>query len=223
MVFAVGLTLLPEFGCDGSQVGGTTVGATSSASTGNGGNGAMAGSGSTTGVGGNGGMTGSGGSGGAGNTCSDQGPGEPNDTEATATQLASLNDCDSQAKSVAGTLDGSADVDWYFWVQSEDDSLCVLDPSRDFSQSSGGNLRMCKFVECQDAGATISVSCPGNTTPAMSTMGRAGCCATVGFEIDLGITGCSGSLDDLVNVYMRIDEAAAAADNCNNYNVNFDL
>jgi hypothetical protein len=222
MIFAASLPLLADFGCTSAEVGGTTVGATaSSSSSSNGAGGAS----SSTGSGGAGAMGGmmAGGGGAGGDSCADQGPGEPNETEATATQLASLNDCDSQAKSVAGTLSGAADVDWYFWVQTEDDGLCVLDPARDFSQSAGGNLRMCKYVECQDPGASISVSCPGGTTPSMSESGIPGCCSTAGFEIDLGITGCGITAADVVNVYMRIDEPGATADNCNDYNVNYDL
>src|SRR5262245_7680945 len=46
------------------------------------------------------------GAGGSPPVCNDTGPGEPNDTEATATNLGDIDDCDSSALSVDGVLAG---------------------------------------------------------------------------------------------------------------------
>jgi hypothetical protein len=207
--------------CSDGGVGGTTVGATVSASSSS-----VAATGGSGGVGGAGGQAGAGasaasGTGGSGNSCVDAGPGEPNDSVAMGTQLPGLNDCDDEVKSVSGTIDGPNDVDWYFFKQTEDTALCQVGPARDFSQSPGGTLRLCKYVDCQ-TGDPPSISCPSGTTEDVGPAGLPGCCGSKGFDVDLGFFGCEGS-NDLLNIYMRVDELQPNVNTCNNYNINYNI
>ena len=169
--------------------------------------------GSMDGMGGS--MGGAGGSGGMTN-CPDTGPGELNETEATATALADVeDDCDSNFKTVLGVLSGPTDVDWYVYDQLADSALCTVDPDRDWSQTSGGQLRVCKFLECQTS-QTPSFNCPSNTTADTSPEGRPGCCGVEPFAFG---ASCVTVGADLLTVYVRVDEPSSAADNCNEYNL----
>ncbi len=50
--------------------------------------------------------------------------------------------------------------------------------------------------------------------------GLDGCCHTLPFSVDVGLfSACS--TDDLLNIYTRVDEPTASADNCNDYNLNY--
>ena len=210
-----------------STVGGAPVGATpssSSATTGVGGAGAAPSVGGTSsdGGGGAGGSAAQGGGMGGSSTCDDMGPGESNNTEVDATMLSGSDDCDEDpGKTVMGTIDGPTDVDWYFYDQTDDVQVsCKTDPGRTWSQSAGGNMRVCKYVECQE-GDPPDFDCPEGTTEDTSPAARPGCCGTEPFEIG-GLLGlnCSG-FEDVVTVYLKIDEQGAAADNCNQYNLNY--
>jgi hypothetical protein len=216
--------------CD-DDAGGTTVGATSTATTGAGGsgaNGGMSSTGGTSSAGGSGGTTSAGGAGGMLN-CPEMGPGEPDNTEATATKLADVaDDCDGNGGSVLGTLTGDSDVDWYYYESLNDDGLCQIDPTRAISQSGMGALELCKYVECVEGGyPNINANgndCLNGSTYDVSPAGRPGCCGTVGFEIDLPLNPCTmGNGDDHLFVYMKVSEPGAQADNCNQYNITYHL
>lgn len=204
---------------DTSGAGGTTVGSATAATTTTGGGSTMMGAGGAAGGPGAGGMTGAGGSGtGGSDTCVDQGTGEPNETMATATQLAGGSDCDDL--STTGTIDGPDDVDWYLAVQTADEAGCIVEPGRDWSQAAGHTIRVCKYVECQTNNMSpSSVSCEDGAQEDTHN-GLEGCCHTGPFAVDVGlITACPG--EDILNVYTRIDEPGAPADNCNTYNLNY--
>jgi hypothetical protein len=215
--------LLLAAGCaDPSGVGGTTVGSTASSSGSTGGAGAMGGAGGAGAMGGAamGGMgAGASGTGAGGmDVCPDQGQGEANDTMATATQLAGGTDCDEL--STQGTIDGPNDVDWYMYVQSDDEMFCNVNPARDWAVSGGATIRVCKYVECQANNMSPgTVNCNGGSTPDTQG-GLDGCCHTEPFDVGIGFTGCSG-LTDLLNVYTRIDQPDAPADACTDYNLNY--
>ncbi|MFP6683319.1 MAG: hypothetical protein VB934_01340 [Polyangiaceae bacterium] len=209
------------FACHDGGIGGTTVGATASSSSTGGGAGGEGGA--SGGMGGQGGAStdASSSMSSSMDTCVDQGPGEMNDSPAMATQLAGLNDCDDQKKNVAGTIDGPNDVDWYFFKQTEDTSFCSVGPHRDFSQTDGGSLRLCKYVDCQ-TGDPPTITCPTGTTQDAGPAGLPGCCGTKPFDVDLGFWGCEG-ISDLLNIYMRVDDMGSSPSICNNYNINYNL
>ncbi|MEQ9322941.1 MAG: hypothetical protein RIF41_27495 [Polyangiaceae bacterium] len=171
----------------------------------------------TTGAGGTGGTgAGTGGTGGTGtgSTCTDIGLGEPNESEATAWPLksSSIEDCDGDGDSFTGTI-GPGDVDWLFY-EGDDTTFCIVNPERTLSQSQSG-LRLCKFFECL-SGQT-EVGCPSGTTPASSPEQRPGCCGTSGFEVsDLN---CTGTADEHVYVYIRLDQPGGDASTCNDYSL----
>lgn len=144
-------------------------------------------------------------SGAGGASCDDVGPGEPNDTEASAVVLGEIDDCDESGSKTSGVLAGPNDVDWYRYV-GDDDIGCVVDPQRDFAIAGGAFARICKFVECA-SGATdaSSVQCPDGTAKETSPSGRPGCCDAKPFAIDVD---CSGLSDD-ATIYLRVDEANA--------------
>jgi hypothetical protein len=203
---------------DISGAGGTTVG--SAASTGTGGSPTMQSVGGAGGSGANGGFGGAGANGGSGGTnpCPNDGPGEPNNTEGSATQLAGVDDdCDGSGKGVSAVLSGGTDADWYFYDQASDSALCNVDPDRDWSQTPGGQLRVCKFIECQN-GEVPGFSCPSGTTDAASPSGRPGCCGSLPFEFGVS---CVFIGSDLLRVYVRVDEPGAPANNCNGYTLNY--
>lgn len=223
LVAVVGL--LATAACD-STVGGSTVGstATSAVSSGSGSSGdggsASTGAGASSADGG----AGQGGGGGAGSTCEDVGPGELNDTFADATELSGVDDCDNP-KSVAGTMDGPDDVDWYFFDQTADVfGICATDPTRTWSQDAGGTIRVCKYVACQ-TGDKPSFDCPDGTTESTSPGPQLlpGCCGTAPFEVG-GVLGldCPGT-DDVVTVYLKIDQEDPPEDSCHQYNLAYDI
>jgi hypothetical protein len=133
-----------------------------------------------------------------GGSCVDPGT-EPNETEAKATFLDNITDCDGSGGQVDGVLSGPNDVDWYRHKAS--DTLgCSVDPTR--SISAVGSIRLCKFFEClSDA---PSFSCPQGTVAATSPDGRPGCCGLEGFSVDFCCGSCAFGSDD-AQVYIRID------------------
>lgn len=196
----------PQTGApSGSPSSSSTGGTTSQGGGGSGGTGQAS---STAGAGGNA-AGGAGGSGGA-PVCNDQGVGEPNDSEGTAHKLSDkkISDCDG-AKTFTGTLSGNEE-EWLFYEGDDNFGFsCSVDPTRTLSPTDKG-LRLCKFFECL-SGKT-EFTCPGGTTKATSGNGRAGCCGSQGFTVsDLN---CTGTIDDVAYVYMRIDHPQPSANHC---------
>lgn len=132
--------------------------------------------------------------------CNDLGPGEPNDTEATAHDLGTIPDDDAQGGSVSGLLDGTTDPDWYKYYGT-DEFGSTTDPNR--TVTSSHPIRICKFVQC-DNNEENDFSCPSGTSAATSPDGRPGCCGTSAFEFSL-TCGSSSLNSDNATVYIRID------------------
>ncbi|MEJ7728413.1 MAG: hypothetical protein WKG00_04280 [Polyangiaceae bacterium] len=180
--------------------GGDGPASSSPASSSSASSGAGAEGGGPSGTGGAGGSVGGeGGAGGGtgGDTCLDEGPGEPNETEATAFDLGDIEDCDSAGDQVSAVLDGPDDVDWYRY-DGDDTFGCSVDPNRGITVN--GSVRLCKFVDC--VSGTAEFDCPEGSVTATSPGGHPGCCSNNGFGID---PNCSG-IDDDSTVYIRIDE-----------------
>jgi len=137
---------------------------------------------------------------GVGGGCLD--PVEPNDVEAQAFSLGAFNDCDEKGSMIQGVLGGPSDADWYRYVGA-DDFGCVVDPLR--SVTASNSVRVCKFAECTD-GSAPGISCQNGSTPDTSPDGRAGCCFTAGFGMDVD---CDATSDD-ATVYIRIDNPGDA-------------
>lgn len=143
-------------------------------------------------------------------TCQDTGA-EPNDTEQTAKNLGTIDDCDGSGSSFSGVINGPSDVDWYKYF-AQDAFGCQVGPSRSVQFMAAA--RICKFVECQD-GSSPSVTCPAGTVGATSPEGRPGCCGSEGFDMDLD---CSSISDDTI-MYIRIDDPNGA--DCTPYTVDY--
>ncbi len=124
--------------------------------------------------------------------CSDPGA-EPNDNEATATDLGAIEDCDAQLLDVSGVLNGN-DVDWYRYSGS-DVWGCSVDPTR--VVNGNGQLLLCKFADCPGAVVTCSTG-----TPAVSPGGLDGCCGqgSVALSVD-----CDSWSDD-ATVYLSVEK-----------------
>ena len=160
---------------------------------GGGGTGGSGGSGGAGAAGGAAGSAGTGGTGGTGATCND--PDEPNDSENAAKNLGAISDCDTDATSVAGVLDGKTDVDWFTYYGN--DTSCIVDPFA----STSANVRLCLFADCPSA----QVSCSAGSIAA-SPLGRPGCCVLGGGQLPLSLN-CNG-INDSAAMYLRIDQPA---------------
>ena len=149
----------------------------------------------------------------SGNQCNDPGD-EPNDTESTATPLATIDDCDGSGSSFGGVLDGGSDVDWYKYT-GEDALGCVVDATRALT-SSGGSVRLCKYAQCSNNN-DAAISCPGGTSAATSPDGRPGCCGTSGFDM---APDCASfpSTDDSSIIYIRVDQPGG---DCVSYSIDY--
>lgn len=132
----------------------------------------------------------------SGTPCVDDGP-EPNNSEATATDLGELGDCVGEA-TVGGVLAGN-DVDWYTYFGTN--GVCFAEPFR--SIVADGTVRICKFVECPD----LELECPEGTTAETSPAGREGCCATTEFELSYDCSGFGG--DEDADIFIRLDKPPA--------------
>ena len=151
-----------------------------------------------------------GGTTGSGTTvCTDDGP-EGNDSEATATDLGAIDDCDGDGGAVSGVLD-SGDVDWFVY-HGDDVTGCIVNPWR--SLDADTEYRICKFVECDD-GSPNYITCPEGTSPETSPDGRQGCCSLQAFELS---PDCE-SWTDSAKVYVRLDAPPSSA--CVHYTLSF--
>lgn len=138
---------------------------------------------------------------------------EPNDEEATPTDLGEINDNDGNGGIVSASLHHAGDVDWYRYA-GNDDITGNVDPARELVAS--GGVRLCKFLECDNGLAETEFECPAGTQYALSTMARSGCCASDGFALpDLN---CNGVTEDNAAVYIRVDQPEPA---CVTYSVSY--
>ncbi|MCX4240743.1 hypothetical protein [Paraliomyxa miuraensis] len=137
---------------------------------------------------------------------------EPNDDEATATDLGMVDDSD-EGGIVSASLHHPGDVDWYRY-QGDDDITGNVDPAREIVASAG--LRLCKFLECDNGLAQTEFECPAGTQYALSPSARPGCCASDG--IALPDLNCTGVTEDNAMVYIRVDMPQEA---CVTYSVSY--
>lgn len=152
-----------------------------------------------------------GGTGGGGGVCDDPGPGEPNDTEATALFLGIITDSDGDGGVFSGVLADGNDADWFSY-NGVDTFGSEVDPTRDNFTS--GQFRLCLFAECVN-GSTLDLECIDGSTAATSPGGRPGCCKMGPFS--LSTFDCTSSDDD-TRVYIRIDQPAST---CLAYSVTY--
>ena len=153
------------------------------------------------------GAGGAGGDGGSGGSCTND-MYEANDTQATATDLGQINDCDKNGSSVSGVLAGG-DVDW-FTYKGSDTFGCSVNPSRDIT--SDGQAKLCKYIRCP--GLKLD-KCPNDSTSDTSPEGDPGCCTTT--KMELGIN-CNGASDD-ATIFLKVEKPPAFT--CVNYTFNY--
>jgi len=123
---------------------------------------------------------------------------EPNATEIFATQLGTIDDCDSSGSSVKGVSSGVGDVDWMVF-HGTDTFGCSVDPT---IQINATGVRLCAFALCT-AGTTTVQSCNGATS-ATSPAGIHGCCTTTAKSVSVQIN-CS-STNDSAAIFVRVDQ-----------------
>jgi hypothetical protein len=188
-------------GAPGGQ-GGAAGEAGAAASGGAAGTAGKAGAGAGAGAGG----AGAGGTSGAGAIagCDDVGF-EPNDDEASATDLPDVTDCDVTGSQIGAALDG-AEGDFYRF-SGADVSGCVVDPIA----TTGDAVRLCLYAEC----AGLALSCTQGAA-ASSPAGRAGCCVHAGGTVELFID-CSGWSED-ATIWIGVEQSGEA---CLPYSVEY--
>ncbi len=138
---------------------------------------------------------------------------EDNEDESTATFLGEINDNDGNGGIVSASLHFPGDVDWFSY-QGDDDFTANVDPAREVV--SAADVRMCKFIECDNGLSETEFECPAGTDYALSPMARPGCCATG--DIELPDLNCTGVSEDNAMVYIRID---MPAEDCVPYSVSY--
>ncbi len=145
--------------------------------------------------------------------CQDTGLGEPsNDQMATAYNLGEQGDDDGDERTIAGVLQATDDVDWYFYM-GVDNFGSSVDPGR---QIVGAGIRICKYIDCIDE-APEEFECPSGTQPDTQG-GHAGCCWTDNEPVEWGLN-CDGPISDDARVYMRVDHVGGPG--CESYSLKF--
>ncbi len=129
---------------------------------------------------------------------------EPNEDEASATDLGQISDLDIDGGTVVGSLHSEDDVDWYVYL-GDDDPVSNVDPARSI-QASGG-VRLCKFFECEAGLAQTDFECPLGSDYALANA-RPGCCSVAG-DVALPDLDCEGVAEDNATVYIRVDQPDA--------------
>jgi hypothetical protein len=145
--------------------------------------------------------------------CYDNGPGEPNDSEASAVSLGEMKDKDD-AKTLEGVLDGATDKDWYMFI-GRDAATGWIDPGLEIS---GGSVpvRACLFASCLNGLGKTEVDCLDGSEASISPAGLPGCCSYADFEIDLN---CASTANDEAAMYIKI--YTEMEDVCEPYSVNY--
>lgn len=138
---------------------------------------------------------------------------EPNDDEASATDLGELTDSDDDGGVLSASLHHAGDVDWFRYA-GNDDITGNVDPARALVAS--GGLRLCKFLECDNGLPQTEFECPAGTQYALSSMARPGCCSSDGFA--LADLNCTGVTEDNASVLIRVDAPEPA---CVTYSVSY--
>lgn len=121
--------------------------------------------------------------------CSGEEP-EPNNTEATARKLGTIDDCDGSGKTVSGVLSTIADVD-VVTFDGTDSFGCAVDPFVTVT----GPIRVCMKVQCK-SGTTEFKGCPKGTASGSE------CCGIADVQVDVNCTGTT-SEDTKVTMTVR--------------------
>jgi len=132
---------------------------------------------------------------------------EPNDTIATARNVASSADCDWDSKPLEGVLSSKSDVDYYRYVP-RDDLLCATNPRVTIA----GKSRVCSFMRCGD-GSYAKFTCVKGERNNID--GISMCCETEG-TVQLAVS-CPGSYEG-ASMYLRVDSAVGV---CTPYKVDY--
>jgi hypothetical protein len=174
--------------------------------------GGAAGSGGAAGTSGKAGAAGASGKAGTAGSagCVDKDP-EPNDTEATAFNLAGITDCDGTGASLTGTIDGASDTDWYS-VYADDTFGCSVTPT--FTQTSSETVTVCAYFLC-DSGTT-EVTCDSASQADSSPAGNSGCCSTAS-TFSPGVN-CSGTSKDSTQISLVVKSTTNA---CLSYTIDY--
>jgi hypothetical protein len=154
-------------------------------------------------------------------TCNDQF--EPtansNDSESTGKVLAvdPVSDCSDPATE-SGAVSG-VESDWYRY--QGDDALCYVIPTVSLTQASA-DVQLCMFLKCTDDAAMTQFSCPLTTTNATSPDGRYGCCGT-GTDVSIAVddVNCTGTFNEDLDVFIRVDDPMADAATCTAYTLSW--
>jgi hypothetical protein len=143
--------------------------------------------------------------------CQDTGLGEPNDDMESAYPMGEQPSDDGEERTIAGVLQTPEDVDWYFYIGS-DDFDGTVDPGR---QIVGAGIRICKYIECVEGDAEFE--CPSGTQQDTQG-GRPGCCWTDNEPLEWGLN-CTGVISDDARIYMRVDHVGGPG--CESYSLKF--
>jgi hypothetical protein len=219
MVSVVALAIAACSGGDetttAAGAGPTSQGGTGGSSVGLGGPGGEAGA--AGGTAGSGGAAGQGGQGGTSPPCVDDDLAEPNEVEQDADLVQSdpVGDCDGDGYLLSGTIAGADDVDWF--VYQGDDGFCVVNPSGELAADQPG-ARLCIFIECLQGDTEVG-PCEAGESEDTSPDGLPGCCSTS--SVELSGFNCTGTTNEDLWVYMRVDQPGGPADVCNEYDVTY--
>lgn len=125
--------------------------------------------------------------------------GEPN-TEAEASFVGSIADCDVSTLQVSGVLGSELDTDYYY-LEGTDEPLCDVSPTVTLEETS--SFRTCLFLSCVEG--STELTCPSGAVAATSESGHPGCCTT-SEGLTLENVNCTGLSDD-ATVWLRLDQA----------------
>lgn len=140
---------------------------------------------------------------------------DPGGSENVAHALPEISDCDNSYRSVAGTMKGAVDVD-FFKLSAKDESFCSLDT--DFQAATAGT-ELCVFMRCKNSTVDAVTGCDQGTL-ATSEIGMKGCCAAAPGSA-VPTWDCSGFTDDdSADVFMRV-RPLNNADQCLQYTVKY--
>jgi len=155
--------------------------------------------------------------------------GDAPDDSADARYLGEIEDDDDCGAILQGVLNGSSDVDWYYY-HGDEHVFALVSPYRD--RGTDQDIVMCAYLEC-DNGDTADITCPtaNSTEDTLEAGGGAipGCCTdgqATDFELNMTtVEACSigGLGDDSANIYIKISGELLSATDCVDYDVAFNF
>ena len=139
-------------------------------------------------------------------SCTDIGPGEPNNSLPTAYSLGHISDADFDGSRLCATLSGPSDVDWYTYHGS-DYLLSIVDPWAKIDSSR--RLRLCSYFQCRVGSPHFT--CPFPSTPDTGPSGAPGCCSDSQFALPHFYCTTQIGGDDSAQVWIRVDNPGSLA------------